>query len=160
MSINSTGDSPQRLHLVSTKNYVSPSLERFQLMVEDLLEKAHREGLNLWYRTDDGPLPLWIGAVWMTGTQYELRFSGDSSPIEPARIRSYTPRGRLEDNPVIQRPVTDFMEAARDILRRRDGDESCPSERFFGSENPHYPSLMLTLAPQQGRVVSQYQPTI
>lgn len=143
---------PRTLRLVSTKHYESPELERFQLMIEDLLEKAHADGLNHWHRSDEGDMPVWIGAVWITDDQYETRFIPGSSIVEPARLRKHVRKGTLAENPVIQRPVTDFMDAAEELFRARAGDKGARPEVFFGSGNPHYPAILITLAPQQERI--------
>lgn len=139
--------------LVSTKGIHNPDLEQIQLMIESLLERAHRSGLNVWHTSDDGAVQVSIGAVWITDSQYELRFHSNVARIvEPARLRPYTPRGDLKDNPTISRPVTDFIEGIAEVYAARDGQAGKRSEVFFGSDDARFPSILVTLAPQGQRL--------
>lgn len=139
--------------LVSTKRMSNPDLEQIQLMIESLLERAHRSGMNVWHTSDDGPAQVSIGAVWITNSQYELRFSPEVAQIvEPARLRRHTPRGELKDNPTIARPVTDFISAISEVYAARRGEEGNRPEVFFGSDDARFPSILITLAPQGERL--------
>lgn len=140
---------PTPRRLVSTKHYAMPELESFQLMIETQLEKAHRSGLNTWWHSNDEH-PVWLGAIWLTSTQYELRFTqgAGQGPVEPAKIGAYTPIGSIEHNPTIDRPVTDFMTAVDEVAERIAGDRSKRPEFFFGHDDAHYPSILITAAPQ------------
>lgn len=138
--------------LVSTKGLDNPELEQVQLMIESLLERAHRSGLNVWHTSDDGPTPVSIGAVWLTSSQYELRFTGAAHIVEPARLRKHTPRGELKDSPTIARPVTDFIEGISEVYAARNGEAGKRHEVFFGSGDARFPSILITLAPQGQRL--------
>lgn len=138
--------------LVSTKRMSNPDLENIQLMIESLLERAHRSGLNVWHTSDDDELPVSIGAVWLTSSQYELRFTGAAHIVEPARLRPHTPRGELKDNPTIARPVTDFIEGISEVYAARNREPGKRTEVYFGHDDARFPSILVTLAPQGARL--------